>query len=39
MIPRIIKDVRRELPPYEANGRVMPTMGTTPKFMPMFRNT
>lgn len=34
--PRRIKLDNRELPPYETNGKVTPTIGRIPIFMPTF---
>ncbi len=34
-IPKAIKFVKRELPPYDTKGSVIPTMGTSPIFIPI----
>ena len=34
-IPIRIKYARRELPPYETNGNVIPTTGNMPRFIPI----
>ena len=36
--PRKIKLDKRELPPNETKGKVTPTIGTIPIFMPIFTN-